>query len=271
MTILYAVREVEGPRLELRHEEEATGRVAAVFADVRRRLAFTPALFEALAVDPPALERAWAQARALLDEPGLAAAAARLRAAAAPPRPARPSAAVRAAVAPFDAELPGMLLVVSSLGLALDGRLPLAAPPPLALPAGGRPPEPTVPALRGEHPLYAEIRALYGTAHVPSLYRSLAARGLLEQAWRTAGPLLVGAEGRARVARVARAGEREALRLCRLACFDAESARGIVEQFRVALPRNLVVVTALSGAAPAAAPAADRQRAGRRRRPGPRC
>jgi hypothetical protein len=240
---------MEVPRLELRHEHDADERVGAVFADIRRRMSFTPALFKAFAVDPPALERAWLQARALLDEPGLGAATARVRALARPSEPVASSGAVREAVEPFAAELPSMLLVVSSLGLALDGRLPLVPPPPLGLAPGERPPAPTVPEEHREHPLYAEIRSVYRTVHVPTLYRSLAALGLLEEAWRTAAPLLTSAGGRARVERLAAAGEQEALGLSGEACFDVESARPILEQFRIALPRNLVVVFALSGPA----------------------
>lgn len=237
----------EGPRLELRHEADAEGVVASVFADVRRRMAFTPALFKALAPDPPALELAWLQARTLLETPGFDDATARLRALA-QPEVDGPTAGTEVgdAVEPFAAELPGMLLIVSSLGLALDGRLTrVAPPPPLGLPPGERPPDPTVPEQHDEHPLYAEVRAAYGTVHVPTLYRSLAARGLLEEAWRVAAPALTSRDGRARVERLARAGEAEALGFPDIGWFDRESARPVLEQFRLALPRNLVAVFAL--------------------------
>ena len=228
----------------LRHEDEATGLVAAVFADIRRRMAFTPAIFKALAADPPALERAWVHARAIVDDPRFDASTSRLEAAAR--APGRGSTrAISEAVAPFAAELPGMLLIVSSLGLALDGRVPLYPPPPLGVAAGAAPPEPTVPESRVEHPLYAEIRSLYGTAHVPSLYRSLAALDLLDEAWPVAADALTSTDGQARVARVAEAGEREALAFDRVACFDAEGTRPVLDQFRIALPRNLVAVFAL--------------------------
>ncbi len=232
----------------LRHEEDASGVAAAVFADIRRRMSFVPAIFKALATDPPALERAWAQARALFDDPRFPATAGRLRERAAVPGVEPAAARVAAALGPFAAELPGMLLIVSSLGIALDGRVPLQPPPPLGLAAVEAPPEPTVPEARGEHPRYADVRSLYGTAHVPTLYRSLAALGLLDDAWPRIEALLGGREGREAVDRVAADGERAALELTAFACFDAERTRPVIEQFRVALPRNLVVAITLGGA-----------------------
>jgi hypothetical protein len=231
----------------LRHEADVEGPVAAVFADIRRRMAFTPALFKALAPDPAAVELAWIQARALLDEPGFGDATKRLRTIALPARALDVRTRVTEAVQPFIAELPGMLLIVSSLALALDGRLARRMPvPPLGLTVGGRPPDPTVPEEHREHPLFADIRSVYGTVHVPTLYRSLAARGLLDEAWRAVSPLLTSREGRARVERLAAAGQEEALGLADVGWFDLESARPVLEQFRRALPRNLVAVFALS-------------------------
>jgi hypothetical protein len=232
----------------LRHEDEATGLVAAVFTDIRPRLAFTPAIFKALAADPPALERAWVHARAILDDPRYRASTDRLRDAARVPRRGRPDRAIARAVRPFAAELPGMLLIVSSLGLALDGRLTLHAPPPLGVAAGDLPAEPAVPEARGEHPAYEDIRRVYGTAHVPTLYRSLAALGLLERAWPVAAALLEGDAGRSLVEAVAAAGEREALDFEATACFDVARTKPVLDQFRVALPRNLVVALALNDA-----------------------
>jgi hypothetical protein len=241
----HTVRVTSRP-FSLQHEDEATGLVAAVFTDIRRRMAFTPAIFKAFAADPPALERAWVHARAIVDDPRFEAATDRLRAAARTPGGGSASRPVADAVAPFTAELPGMLLIVSSLGLALDGLLPLGPPPPLGVAAGHAPPEPTVPEARGEHPLYAEIRTQYGTEHVPTLYRSLAALGLLDEAWPLAAAALASPPGRARVASVAEAGEREARGFAESACFDAAQTGPVLDQFRVALPRNLVVALALS-------------------------
>ena len=221
--------------------------MAAVFADIRRRMVFTPALFKALAPDPAAVELAWIQARALLDEPGFGDATERLRTIALPTRALDVRAPVIEAVQPFTAELPGMLLIVSSLALALDGRLTRRMPvPPLGLTVGERPPDPTVPEEHREHPLFADIRTVYGTVHVPTLYRSLAARGLLDEAWRAVSPVLTSRDGRARVERLAAAGQEEALGFADVGWFDVESARPVLEQFRRALPRNLVAVFALS-------------------------
>lgn len=230
---------------EQRYESEASPRVAAVYADIRRRMTFVPALFKALAVDEDALESAWLQARTIVDSPAFDAATARVRAAATGPIAERPSPQLRDALAPFAADLPGMLLIASSLRASLDGDLPRGAPVGTIEP-GVAPPESAVPELRGEHPLYDSIRDEYGTAHVPTLYRSLAALGLLEEGWTIAAAVLHDQAGSERVARVARLGREEALGFGTIGCFTAESARHIVEQLVVALPRNLVVVLSIT-------------------------
>ena len=229
----------------LHHEGDATGLVSAVYADIRRRMTFVPAIFKALAGDPRTLEQAWLQARALYDDPAFAESADRLRVLATPTVSFASTEVLRRAVAPFAAELPGLLLIVSSLAAALDGRLPHRSPKG-AIEPGDASPEPVVPELRGEHTLYASIRAVYGTAHVPSLYRSLAALDLLEEAWGMAGPLLSSDAGRSLIDRVATAGDLEAMRFGNVGYFGSLEARPILDQFRVALPRNLVVALALS-------------------------
>lgn len=95
---------------------------------------------------------------------------------------------MRETVAPFLAEIPTMLLLVSSLGLSLDGELELNPPPPAALPEPGPLPQTPVPDERGEHPLFDEVRAAYGTAHVPSVYRALPPGRLLPRGERTPDP-----------------------------------------------------------------------------------
>lgn len=239
---------------ELRHEADAQGVVAAVFADIRRRMTFVPAIFKALAVDPGALERGWLQARALVDHTGFAAATGRLRSqAATQPAPTR-SPALAEAVAPFVAELAGMLLVVSSLGLALDGRIPLRAPPALGLSPDDSPPEAIVPELHDHHPRYADVQALYGTAHVPTLYRALGAHGLLDEAWPAVERVLAGDGATERVERLTTAGEQEAHTLTDWACFDAHHLKPVLDQFRIALPRNLLVAVALGDTSASAPP-----------------
>ncbi len=231
-------------RYDLLPEEQATGLVLSVFADIRARMPFVPAIFKALARDPAALEPAWLQARALYDDPRAADAAARLAVLARPRLGYRPSPAVRKAAAPFAADLPNLLLIVSSLGLSLDGVLPLRERPPSHLPAPAPLPPTPVPELRDEHPLYAQIRAAYGTEHVPSLYKALAADGVLDESWAGIGPFFGTPAGVRLVAAVARVAEREAGSFPEHAFFAAENARSILAQFRVALPRNLVFATA---------------------------
>jgi hypothetical protein len=233
-------------RYDLVHEEDATGVVLSVFADVRARMPFVPAIFKALAREPAALVPAWLQARALYDDPRAAAAASRLAELAHPRLAYRPSPAVQEAAAPFAADLPSLLLIVTSLGLSLDGVLPLREPRAQSLPPPAPLPPTPVPEQREEDPLYSEIREVYGTEHVPSLYKALAAEGVLAESWAGIGPFL-GTPGGARlVAAVAAAAEREAGSFPEYAFFAAEEARPVLAQFRVALPRNLVFAAATS-------------------------
>ena len=231
-------------RYDLLPEEQAKGLVLSIFADVRARMPFVPAIFKALARDPGALEPAWLQARALYDDPRAAEAAARLAELARPGLAYRPSPAVREAAAPFAADLPTLLLVITSLGLSLDGVHPLRQRPSPNLPAPAPLPPTPVGELREEHPLYAEIRAVYGTEHVPSLYKALAADGVLEEAWAGIGSFFGSLDGGRLVAALETAAEREARSFPEYAFFAAEGARPVLAQFRVALPRNLVFAAA---------------------------
>ena len=230
---------------EQRYEDEASPRVAAVYADIRRRMSFVPALFKALAVDDAVLESAWLQARTIIDDPRLGDATARVRLAGTGTTRAEPSTQLRDALAPFAADLPGMLIIASSLRASLDGDLPRGEALG-TIESGAAPPESIVPEVRGEHPLYAAIRDEYGTAHVPTLYRSLAALDLLEEGWSIAATVLRESAGRERVRRVAELGRAEALAFGTVGSFTAESARHIVDQLVVALPRNLVVVLSIT-------------------------
>jgi hypothetical protein len=231
-------------RYDLLHEEQAKGLVLSIFADVRARMPFVPAIFKALARDPGALEPAWLQARALYDDPRVAEATSRLAELARPGLSYRPSPPVREAAAPFAADLPSLLLVVTSLGLSLDGVHPLRERPAASLPAPAPLPPTPVPELREEHPLYAEIRAVYGTEHVPSLYKALAADSVLEEAWAGIGRFFGTQDGRRLVAELEAAAEREARSFPEHAFFAAEEARSVLAQFRVALPRNLIFAVA---------------------------
>ncbi len=237
-----------GARLPLQHEASAAGIVAGVYRDIRRRMPFVPALFKALAFDPAALEPAWLQARTLYDDPRKDASISRLRRLAEPDLPYRASAPVRAAVAPFAAELPLMLLVVTSLTLTLDGRLPLRPLPAEGVPPADSAPEPSLPDSLESHPLFDDIRAAYGTAHVPSMFRSLAAQDLLDEPWAAIGPVLAGGHADPLVAGLDAAAEEEAMRFPEAALFAVEAARPVLDQFRIALPRNLVFAAAASTA-----------------------
>ncbi|MSO94930.1 MAG: hypothetical protein EXQ81_03930 [Thermoleophilia bacterium] len=208
----------------LRYEDEADGVVASVFRDVRARMEFVPAIFKALAPDPEALVPAWLQARAIYDDPRTGEALARLRKRAESDLSYRPSNGGVDAVAPFAQELPALLLIVTSLGLALDGVLPLQPLPPPGLPPPGPVPDSPVPDERGEHALFGEIRAAYLTQHVPSMYRALAARGLLDEPWSAIGPFLAGEAGTECVAGVCAVAELQALRFSEVAFFGAERA-----------------------------------------------
>lgn len=241
-----AERVPPGPGLPLRHEEQVAGLAARVFQDIRSRMPFVPALFKALADDPEALLAAWLQARALYDDPAAGAAAESLRGLAWPQLDFRPAPELGEAVRPFVAELPFMLLIVSSLGLTLDGVLPLRPRPDPALPPPGPVPAPEF-SDRGEHPLFADICRVYGTQHLPSIYRMLAARGLLEEAWRAIGPYLAADDGRALVERLAAEANRAASAFAGCSFFGVERARPLIDQFRQALPRNLVFAVAASG------------------------
>ena len=234
----------------LRHEDEATGVVASVFRDVRARMEFVPAIFKALAPDPDALVPAWLQARGIYDDPRTGESLARLRDRAGSDLSYQPSAGVADAVAPFTQELPALLLIVTSLGLALDGAMPLQPLPPPGLPPPGEVPRSPVPEERGEHPLFDGIRAVYLTQHVPSMYRALAAQGLLDEPWLAIGPFLASDVGEDLVAGVRAEAEQQALRFPEFAYFGAESARGVLDQFRRALPRNLVFALAASRGSP---------------------
>ena len=171
---------------------------------------FVPAIFKALAREPAALVPAWLQARALYDDPRAAAAASRLVELARPRLAYRPSPAVREAAAPFAADLPSLLLIVTSLGLSLDGVLPLREPPARSLPPPAPLPPTPVPEQRDEDPLYSEIR----DSTAPSTCRASTRRSrrtdALAESWAGIGPFFRTPKGARLVAAVAAAAEREA-------------------------------------------------------------
>jgi hypothetical protein len=226
--------------LPLLHEEEVEGVVASVFVDIRARMPFVPALFKAFAADPEVLVAAWLQARAIYDDPRSTAAADQIRNSARVLVDFPPSRRVSEAVAPFAAELPYMLLIVTSLQLTLSGELRLRPAPEPNLPAATVVLEPEFPD-RAEHALFPEICAVYGTQHLPSIFRTLAAKGVLEQTWNAIGPFLASPDGTTAVARVNREANIRAKAMPEVASFAAERARPILDQFSRALPRNLIL------------------------------
>ena len=186
--------------LPLLHEEEVEGVVSSVFVDIRARMPFVPALFKALAADPESLVAAWLQARAIYDDPRSPAAADEIRKTAGSVSAFGRAAAVSDALAPYAAELPFMLLIVTSLQLSLSGELARRSTPELDLPAAAPVPKPefsTVPSIH----CFPRSAAVYGTQHLPSIFRTLAANGVLEDTWNAIGPFLASSEGAAAVAR----------------------------------------------------------------------
>ena len=119
---------------------------------------------------------AWLQARALYDDPRAGAAASRLAELARPRLIYRPSPAVQGGGRPFAADL---LSPIDRhvAGLSLDGVLPLREPPPRACPLGAAADPRSGAARRG--PALLRDQEVYGTEHVPSLYKALAADGVL--------------------------------------------------------------------------------------------
>jgi hypothetical protein len=231
--------------LPLVHEEEVDGVVSSVFVDIRARMPFVPALFKALAKDPEILVPAWLQARAIYDHARSPAAADEIRRSAQVRIGFQPSRRVREAVAPFVVELPFMLLIVTSLQLSLNRELARRPTPELDLPAAAPVPEPEF-SDRAEHPLFPEICSVYGTQHLPSIFRTLAANGVLEEAWAAIGPFLASPQGATAVANVSSVADDRARAMPEVVSFAAERARPILDQFSRALPRNLILALAAS-------------------------
>ena len=209
--------------LPLLHEEEVEGVVSSVFVDIRARMPFVPALFKALAADPESLVAAWLQARMIYDDPGAPAAADEIRTSAQVSIDFRLNIRVSEALAPYVTELPFRLLIVTSLRLSLSGELARQPPPELDLQR--RRPSPslsflTVPSI----PCFR--RSAWSTEHSsPSIFRALAANGLLADTWNAIGPFLASSEGAAAVARVVSEAENRARAMPEVASFAVESAR----------------------------------------------
>lgn len=171
-------------------ETDATGAVAAVYADLLETMPFVPSLFKSLALCPGYLVLAHEQGAGVLSHPSFAEAAQHLvssvRHAARPPADAD----VRGALAEFAGPLSRMLLLAAGLQIALDGELD--APPAAGQAPKPRPVQPHSPSPSPQDApapgLYGQIRAELETPVVNSIWRSLAGRGLLAAAWNHLGP-----------------------------------------------------------------------------------
>lgn len=180
-------------------EADATGRVAAVYADAANRLPFVPSLLKSLAVCPPYLVLAWQQIRPMLADPGFDAAATSVAEAARSGSPPDVSAAAARVLAPFGAPLARMLLLACGLHAALRD---MVSADPAATDA---PPTPDTPIPQGapsqfdtDNPadlaVYGRIRASLDTPMINTVWRRLAAEGQLRATW----PVLEQAAGRTR-------------------------------------------------------------------------
>ncbi len=171
-------------------EDQATGRVADVYADLLATgMPFVPSLFKSLAVCPAYLVLAHDQVVGVLADAAFADAAQELVAtvgnASRPPE----DRGAREALAGFIAPLARMLVVTAGLCEALDGRL--NAPPARGrAPRSAAPLERTAPATGqvAQPELLGEIRAALRTPIINSIWRSLAASGRLPAAWSALAP-----------------------------------------------------------------------------------
>jgi hypothetical protein len=170
-------------------EHEATGRVAAVYGQILRSMPFVPSLFKSLATCPAYLVLAWDQASHALADPRFGEAAASLSAAARDLVEAPPDERVRRILARFVDPLGRMLLTSVGLLLALEGRLvgqaasPVPADPEPVEAKAGVPSQWEVDASA----TYGAIRRDLDTPIVNSIWRALAAEGVLEVAWSALG------------------------------------------------------------------------------------
>jgi hypothetical protein len=171
-------------------EGEATGVVAGVYAELLTRMPFVPSLYKSFALCPTYLVLAYEQSAGVLDGDALEAAGhdlgASVRDVVQPPAQQE----VRETLAQFVGPLGRMLLLSSGLLLALHGELdapsaPGQAPPPRSVEADQPPPS------QWDAPwpkLYGCIRAALDTPIVNTIWRELAAKGQLEDAWAALSP-----------------------------------------------------------------------------------
>ena len=237
-------------------EEEARGRVAAVYGAALARAPFVPSLLKSLAVCPEYLLLAWDQASAVLGGEELGRSASRLGAmvteAATPPADAHDRELLGAFVGP----LGRMLLLSCGLLCALEGRLaghpaatvPQLAPPRAPVQAG----VPSVSELSAHAPVLGRIRLALDTPIVNSIWRKAAAEGRLEAVWEQLEPQAAPTRGNADALQDAassaaadlpweRVADREALRATGIE--EAEPGmNAILRAYVTTLPRVLALV-----------------------------
>ena len=171
-------------------EHEATGRVAAVYGQILASMPFVPSLFKSLATCPGYLVVAWDQASHALADPDFGNRAAELSAACRETSVAPEDEHVRQALGQFVRPLGRMLLLSAGLLEALEGRVSgvqseaRPAPPSEVRPEAQVPSQWDVDAWA----IYGEIRQALATPMVNSIWRALAGKGLLQQAWASLGP-----------------------------------------------------------------------------------
>lgn len=181
-------------------EWEASGRVAAVFADIRRAFPYVPLVYRALAIQPGGLAVVWSHVRQVLHDPGLVGAARHLEQADPTTTPllALPLVhltqprqdALRAIFSHFAQTLPAQLLAVTSVGLALAGDATGGPVPPTVPPLTGPYPPPSVDLVEPDEAAepvrhrFRQVRALLGLPYIEAPWRVLASDPvLLETVW----------------------------------------------------------------------------------------
>ncbi len=242
-------------------EDEAAGRVAAVYGAALERTAFVPSLLKSLAVCPQYLLLAWDQASGVIDEAELGQAASRLGAmvteAATPPTDPNDRELLGAFIGP----LGRMLLLSCGLVTSLEGNLAGLPPATVAqLPPPRAPLQAAVPSVRelaAHAPVLGRIRLALDTPIVNSVWRKAADEGRLEAVWEQLEPQAARTRGDADALQDAatsaaaelpwkRVADRSALRATGVE--DAEPGiRAILRAYVTTLPRVLTLV-ASSGA-----------------------
>lgn len=168
-------------------DDEAVGRVAAVYAAALEGAPFVPSLLKSLALCPPYLVLAWEQAAPVLGDSAMSDTARELAAevqdAAVPPGERHD----RELLSEFVEPLARMLLLACGLLAALDDDLPGLSP---AVPRDLEPPRsplarpiPTVAELVTAAPVFGRIRAGLDTPIINTIWRRVAAEGRLEAIW----------------------------------------------------------------------------------------